>query len=253
MKKKILIALALIIAILAAAGCAGNQTSETPDETTEATTDFVVQTAPPVQSIQGKPEEEVAFEAAERLDPSLADVAPLPIAFDAENPDNATFHVSFNSDSLSGTNVNDVKVQFVLHEYDTYDMVDIATLKKGDTIIAKNEVVTVNSVEEEEYGIVINRSENEDGICFVPTDSGVYYVDTASALKDYYAVSQVTLPLSPEFVYTDYYKSAENPVVLTLEQFFTEDPEIDYDFNPDNTSIVVENGQVISLTRIQLP
>lgn len=249
MKKKILIAIALILAILAAAGCAANKS----DSETAENTDFVVQTAPPVASIDGKPEENAPFEAETRLDPSLAKVAPLPIAFDAENPDNATLQVSFNSSSLSGTNVNDVKIQFTVYAYDTYDMVDIATLKKGDTIIVKNEVVTVNSVSEESYGIVINRSENDDGICFVPTDDGVYYVDTASALKDYYAVSQISLPVATSFVYTDYYKSAETPVVLVLEQFFTENPEIDYDFTPDNTSIVVENGKVVSLTRIYLP
>lgn len=247
MKKKILIAIALIIAILVAAGCAGNQSdvAENPDS--------VVTAPPPVAAINGKPEESAPFEAETRIDSSLAKVAPLPIAFDAENPDNATLQVSFNSSSLSGTNVNDVKIQFIVYAYDTYDMVDIATLKKGDTIIVKNEVVTVASVEEESYGIVINRSENDDGICFVPTDDGVYYVDTASALKDYYAVSQISLPVATSFVYTDYYKSAETPVVLTLEQFFTENPEIDFDFTPDNTSIVVENGKVVSLTRIQLP
>ena len=78
-------------------------------------------------------------------------------------------------------------------------------------------------------------------------------VDTASALKDYYAVSQVTLPLSPDFVFTDYYKSPDTPVVITLNQIFTESPEIDYDFHPDNASIVVENGKVVSLTRNYLP
>ena len=248
MKKKILIALVLIIALLAVAGCAGEKN---PEEETTLTTEHIWETAPPVQSIDGKPED--PFTTVPRIDSSSAKVAPLPIAFDPEKPDNCTLNVSFNSDHLYGTNINDVSIKFTLHAYDTYDMVDIAGLKAGDTVIVRNEVVTVKSVEEKDYGIIINRSENDDGICFVPTDSGVYYVDTASALKDYYAVSQVTLPLSLDFVFTDYYKSPDTPVVITLNQIFTESPEIDYDFHPDNASIVVENGKVVSLTRNYLP
>lgn len=252
MKKKILIALTLIIAILVAAGCAGNTDPVEQNETTESTTEYVVETAAPVAAVSGK-REESTFTTEARIDSSSAKIAPLPISFDPENPDNCSLRVSFNSDCIYGSGVNDARVKFTLYAYDTYDMVDIASLKEGDTIIVENEVVTVKSVVEEDYGIVINRSENEDGICFVPTDSGVYYVDTNSALKNYYAVGQVTLPISPEFVFTDYFKDHETPVVLTVNQIVNESPEIDYWFVPDNSTIVVENGMVISLTRNYLP
>ena len=152
--------------------------------------------------------------------------------------------------SDSGKMVMDVTV----YSYELYDMVDIAALKENDVIIRKNKEVTVTELERLDSGLVrINGGEENGGFDLISNDSTVYYEIGMNDIKAYYELGKATLPVSDEFEYIDEPVLDSEAKTYYPGDFLTDDAEIEYNFTPNNTSIVIENGTIIKMNKVYMP
>lgn len=181
-------------------------------------------------------------------------INPLPETLDVNALDNCTVAVSLEKGNAyvddSGKMVMDVTV----YSYELYDMVDISTLEENDVIVRKDEEVTITEVERTDSGLVrINGGEENGGFDLVSNDSTVYYETGMNDIKAYYEIGTVTLPVSDEFEYIDESVLDSEAKTYYPGDFLTDDAEIEYNFTPNNTSIVIENGTIIKMNKVYMP
>ena len=79
----------------------------------------------------------------------------------------------------------------------------------------------------------------------VSNDSIVYYESGMNDIKVYYESGSVTLPVSDEFEYVDETDLDADAKKYFAGDFLKDDAGIEYNFSPNNTSIVIENGQLL--------
>ena len=99
----------------------------------------------------------------------------------------------------------------------------------------------------------INGGEENGGFDLISNDSTVYYEVGMNDVKAYYELGRVTLPVSDEFEYADESDLDSDAKIYYPGDLLTDDAEIEYNFYPSNTSIVIENGTVIKMTKIYTP
>ena len=179
-----------------------------------------------------------------------AKIVPLPETIDMNALDNCTLAVSFEEGDAYVDDTGKMQLDVTVYTYDVYDMVDIANLKEGDTIVIRGEEVLVESLETLESGLMfINGGMENGGYDFYHNESGVYFEHGFDDAKSYYPLGEATIRVSVDFVGTD----ASGEVIYYPGSFLTSIDEVVYDFTPYNTSIVVEDGQIIHMTHIELP
>ena len=181
-------------------------------------------------------------------------INPLPETLDVNALDNCTVAVSLEKGNAyvddSGKMVMDVTV----YSYELYDMVDVSTLEENDVIVRKDEEVTITELERLDSGLVrINGGEENGGFDLVSNDSTVYYETGMNDIKAYYEIGMVTLPVSDEFEYIDESVLDSEAKTYYPGDFLTDDAEIEYNFTPNNTSIVIENGTIIKMNKVYMP
>ena len=181
-------------------------------------------------------------------------ISPLPETLDIKALDNCTVAVSLEK---GGAYVNDsgkMVMDVTVYSYELYDMVDIASLKENDVILRKNEEVKVTEIERLETGLVrINGGEENGGFDLVSNDSTVYYESGMNDIKAYYELGSVTLPVSNEFEYVDESDLDAGAKKYFAGDFLKDDAGIEYNFSPNNTSIVIENGTIIKMNKTYMP
>ena len=190
----------------------------------------------------------------ESKEPNVNVISPLPETIDINALDNCTVAISLEKGGAyvndSGKMVMDVTVYF----YELYDIVDIASLKENDVILRKNEEVKVTEIERLETGLVrINGGEENGGFDLVSNDSTVYYESGMNDIKAYYELGSVTLPVSDEFEYVDESDLDADAKKYFAGDFLKDDAGIEYNFSPNNTSIVIENGTIIKMNKTYMP
>ena len=179
-----------------------------------------------------------------------AKIVPLPETIDMNALDNCTLAVSFEEGDAYVDDTGKMQLDVTVYTYDVYDMVDMANLKEGDTIVIRGEEVLVESLETLESGLMfINGGMENGGYDFYHNESGVYFEHGFDDAKSYYPLGEATIRVSVDFVGTD----ASGEVIYYPGSFLTSIDEVVYDFTPYNTSIVVEDGQIIYMTHIELP
>ena len=181
-------------------------------------------------------------------------INPLPETLDVNALDNCTVAVSLEKGNAyvddSGKMVMDVTV----YSYELYDMVDVSTLEENDVIVRKDEEVTITEVERTDSGIVrINGGEENGGFDLVSNDNTVYYETGMNDIKAYYELGKATLPVSVDFEYIDESVLDSEAKTYYPGDFLTDDAEIEYNFTPNNTSIVIENGTIIKMNKVYMP
>jgi len=181
-------------------------------------------------------------------------VSPLPTTIDLNALDNCTLAVSFEEGDAYVDDTGAMKLDVTVYTYDLYDMVDIANLKEGDTIVIRGDEVTVESLDTMDSGMVfINGGFENNGYDLWHNDTGVYYEQGMSDAKAYYALGEASIPVSVDFEFTDSSDLDKGEVIYYPGDFLIQDAGIMYHFVPDNTSIVIEGGKVIGMTRIYMP
>ena len=187
-------------------------------------------------------------------DASETAIAPLPSTLDLEHLEDCTIAISLNEGDAYVDDNGAMQMKVTVYAYDLYDMVDIANLEVGDSILIREEVVVITELERNDFGnVLINGGLDNGGYELRTDETGVFYETGYSDLKSYFAVGEAIIPVSTEFTYTDSSNLDQDPVVYMPGDFLVEGTGIDYHFVPDNTSIVIEGGKIISMTRIYTP
>ena len=190
----------------------------------------------------------------ESKEPNANIISPLPETLDINALDNCTVAISLENGGVYVNDSGKMVMDVTVYSYELYDMVDIASLKENDVILRKNEEVKVTEIERLETGLVrINGGEENGGFDLVSNDSTVYYESGMNDIKAYYELGSVTLPVSDEFEYVDESDLDAGAKKYFAGDFLKDDAGIEYNFSPNNTSIVIENGTIIKMNKTYMP
>ncbi len=186
--------------------------------------------------------------------PAAKTIAPLPVTIDMNNLTDCTVAVSFNKEDASVDENGKMQLKVKVYTYDLYDMVDIAMLAVGDTIVLRGEEILVSSLVRTDYGsLQINGGLDAGGYELVTNDNTVYFETGYSDVKTYFEVGEVTLPVSADFILTDNADLEGNEKTFTFEDLSTDKVAYLYGFTPHNTRIVIQDGIITQMERIYTP
>ncbi len=179
-------------------------------------------------------------------------ISPLPETLDIENLKNCTVAVSLEQGDIFIDEDNKVQMKVTVYTYDLYDMVDIAGLEVGDTIIRLGEEIEITEIERLDTGLIyINGGETKGGFDLNTNDNTVYYESGLSDIKAYYELGEITIPVHETFVYSDESNLDGEPLLYTADDMLTE--KIEYVFTPHNTSIIIQDSSIVKMIRRYVP
>lgn len=137
--------------------------------------------------------------------------------------------------------------------YDRYDMVDVSMLKVGDTLVThEGEVEIFTLVRKDDGAILINGGLDENGIDLITDETGVFYERGYSDAKNWYEAGEATIRVSADFIFRDT-SDLEAGEILYYPGSFLIGEVTDYHFTPYNTTIRIENGQIMEMYRVYTP
>lgn len=179
-------------------------------------------------------------------------ITPLPDTT-MENLTDATLSVSFEKGDAYVDDTGIMQMDLKIYTYDKYDMVDIANLKAGDIIVRYSGEVEVTSVERNDIGtIYINGGLEMGGFDLVTDDCGLFYEMGYSDHKNWYEVGETTIRVSVDFEGVDNADLDQGEFILYPGSFLI-DEVTNWNFTPYNTTIRVEEGQIVELNRRYIP
>ena len=181
-------------------------------------------------------------------------INPLPETLDVNALDNCTVAVSLEKGDAYVDDNGKMVMNLTVYSYELYDMVDIASLKENDVIVRRNEEVTITEVEHTASGLVrINGGEENGGFDLVSNDNTVYYESGMNEIKAYYELGKITLPVSVDFRYIDESEPEKEAKTYYPGDFLTDYAGLEYNFTPNNTTVVIEDGVIIRMNKVYMP
>ena len=235
--KKVL-AILLALSVLALSACAAKQVNSDTQKDVSAET-----AAPSADPEQTEDAQQIAQEAKR--------IEPLPEDLDLNPLTDATVAASFSAEDISE---KDGKTQITLtvYDYDVYDMVDVAQLAVGDTIVVDGKDMVVASREDKDGFVTINGGLEQGGVDLTSDDSGVYYAVGLDDAKSYHELGRITVPVAEGFVLTDN-SDLEHPdetyAASDLAKLAASEPG----FTANNTLATIEHGELTVLARSYTP
>ena len=236
MKKALAILLAL--SVLALSACAAKQVNSDTQK------DVSAETAAPSADPEQTEDAQQSAQEAKRVEP-------LPETLDVNALTDATVAASFSAEDISE---KDGKTQITLtvYDYDVYDMVDVAQLAVGDTIVVDGKDMVVTSREDKDGFVTINGGLEQGGVDLTSDDSGVYYAVGLDDTKSYHELGKITVPVAEGFVLTDN-ADPEHPdetyAASDLAKLAASEPG----FTANNTLATIEYGELTVLARSYTP
>ena len=180
-------------------------------------------------------------------------INPLPETLDINELDNCTVAVSLDKGDAKVSDSGKMEMDVTVYSYELYDIADIASLNENDVIVRQNKEIKISEIERLENGLVrINGGEENGGFDLVSNNSTVYYEIGMNDIKAYHELGEVTLPVSDKFEYVDESNPDENVKTYFSEDFLN-DSISEYNFSPNNTSILIENGNIIKMIKSYMP
>ena len=181
-------------------------------------------------------------------------INPLSETLDVNALDNCTVAVSLEKGDAYVDDNGKMVMNLTVYSYELYDMVDIASLKENDVIVRRNEEVTITEVEHTASGLVrINGGEENGGFDLVSNDNTVYYESGMNEIKAYYELGKITLPVSVDFRYIDESEPEKEAKTYYPGDFLTDYAGLEYNFTPNNTTVVIEDGVIIRMNKVYMP
>ena len=179
-------------------------------------------------------------------------VTPLPDTV-MENLTDAVLSVSLEEGDAYVDDTGIMQMDLKIYTYDKYDMVDISALKVGDILATHSGEVEIASLEHSETGIVsINGGLKAGGLDLVTDDSTIYFETGMNDAKNWYEAGEATIRVSVDFKFLDNGDPGQGEVLFYPGSFLIGEVT-NYDFTPYNTTIRIENGQIIEMNRIYIP
>jgi len=204
-------------------------------------------------TIKNEPATLPALEPATRPIVQTNWIQPLPSSVDLDNLEDCTLSVSLKEGDVYVDGTGATQMKLTVYEYDVYGAADIAALRVGDTITIDGQDVVVTELNVNEYGTVeINGGLDGDGYSLTTNEDTTYHRLLENDSKDYHEVGQITVPVDESFLYTDQSQLGEEPAVHVASDFLT-GGGIDYSFYPQNTTVRLEKGRVVEMTRVFVP
>lgn len=183
---------------------------------------------------------------------SASKVYPLPDTT-MDNLNDAILSISLNEGNAYVDDTGKMQMDLTLYSYDQYDMVDISMLKVGDILVTHTGEVEVAALDRKENGtILINGGLDENGFDLITDETGVYYECGYSDAKNWHEIGEATIRVSVDFMYYDT-SDLDKGELLYYPGDFLIGAVTDYNFTPHNTTIRVENGQIIEMHRVYTP
>ena len=235
--KKVL-AILLALSVLALSACAAKQANSDTQKDSSAET-----SAPSADSEQTEDAQQPAQEAKR--------IEPLPETLDVNALTDATVAASFGAEDISEKDGR-TEITLTVYDYDVYDMVDIAQLAVGDTIVVDGADMVVTSREDNNGFVTINGGIEQGGVDLATDDGGVYYAVGLDDAKSYHELGKITVPVADGFVLTDN-ADPEHPdetyAASDLAKLAASEPG----FTANNTLATIEHGELSVLTRSYTP
>ena len=179
-------------------------------------------------------------------------IQPLPTSLDLENLGSCTLSVSLAEGDVYTDGAGVTRMKLNVYTYDVYGAADIAALRTGDTITIDAEDVVVKELHVDEYGIVdINGGLDGGGYSLATYDDDTYCRLLENDSKDFYEVGSVTVPVDEGLVYTDMSQPDKEPAVYTVSDLLS--GKVEYSFYPQNTTVRLEDGRAVEMTRVFVP
>lgn len=179
-------------------------------------------------------------------------VVPLPDTT-MENLTDAILSASLAEGGAYVDDTGKMQMDLKIYSYDRYDMVDISDLKIGDTLVRHSGEVKVTAKEQNEAGaVIINGGLDNGGFDLVTDDSGTFYEMDYNDHKNWYQIGEATIRVSADFEGLDRADPELGEVTIYPGDFLI-GAVTNYDFTPYNTTIRVEAGQIVELTRRYVP
>lgn len=188
--------------------------------------------------------------------PAVKTVEPEQVDINLNHLADGIYPVSFQKGDVfsgaSGVFMNAVHI----YTEDWYDIVDISTLKAGDSVVVNGETILVNSVEERDGGYIVNGGLDEGGVEFSgEEDTNGFCVrgyDDATTYTDH---GVTTLLVDPAATYNDSSDIEAEPVTVTGADIAAAISGNDANpyFIQFNTTVRIENGVVVEINRVYNP
>ena len=190
--------------------------------------------------------------ATDVTEKSASKVYPLPDTT-MDNLNDAILSISLNEGDAYVDDTGKMQMDLKLYSYDQYDMVDISMLKVGDILVTHAGEVEITALDRKENGtILINGGLDENGFDLITDETGVYYECGYSDAKNWHEIGEATIRVSVDFMYYDT-SDLDKGEILYYPGDFLIGAVTDYNFTPHNTTIRVENGQIIEMHRVYTP
>ena len=230
MKKALAILLAL--SVLALSACAAKQAnSDTQKDSDTAET-------------EQQPDSAQTAQETKRIEP-------LPESLDLNALTDATVASSFGAEDISEKD-GKTELTLTVYDYDVYDMVDIAQLAVGDTIVVDGKDMVVASREDKDGFVTINGGLEQGGVDLTSDDSGVYYAVGMDDAKSYHELGRITVPVAEGFVLTDN-SDPEHPDETYTASDLAKLAGEGVGFTAGNTQATIEHGELTVLARSYTP
>ena len=179
-------------------------------------------------------------------------ITPLPDTT-MENLSDAILSISLDEGDAYVDDSGRMQMDLKIYTYYKYDMVDIANLKVGDTVVRHFGEVKVVSKEQNEAGtIFINGGLENGGLDLVTDDCGIFYETGFNDVKNWYEIGEATIRVSVDFKGYDNADLEQGEVIIYPGDFLI-GAVTNYDFTPYNTTIRVEDGQIVEMNRVFIP
>lgn len=192
------------------------------------------------------------FDTEPEVEAQTQIILPLPDVT-MENLNDAILSVSLEDGDAYVDDSGIMQMDLKIYTYDKYDMVDVANLKAGDTILRQSGEVEVTSKEQSESGTIhINGGLEAGGFDLVTDDSGIFYEMGFNDIKNWYEVGEATIRVSADFKGIDSADLEQGEVIIYPGDFLN-GTVTNYDFTPYNTTVRVENGQIVEMNRVFTP
>ncbi|MDO4531895.1 MAG: hypothetical protein Q4C06_07940 [Bacillota bacterium] len=182
-------------------------------------------------------------------------IAPLPSAIDMANLTDCTVAVGIEEGGIYTAEDGKVMMDVTVYDHEVFDMVDIAQMKEGDTIVISGYEEVIDTLERTEDGAVLINGGmiDEGGHALYSNDNTVFAERGFDDSYILFEAGKTTLPVSADFTFTDASNLESDPVTYTMDQLLDPASGIDFFFVGTNTEIVIQGGEVVSMNRIYIP
>ena len=114
--------------------------------------------------------------------------------------------------------------------------------------------MVIEALERTDTGAVVINGGLDMGGHELWTDEGTVYYETGySDIKSWYELGKVSLTVAEGFVFTDRSDLDGGPVTYSFDDLASESEALDFVFDPQGTTLTIENGVVISMERVYTP